>query len=165
MRIRRFIAAFSGAAALAVIGIAAPVASAQEEGRDVPNLRIPGGQRACSFSSLSFSSGSGDVPDNALTVSHGNGSAQRIWVMTYSAEAIVSIAGNRINLHWRLDGGGPEILGPEFFAGDTIFQTRTALGIRTVPGGVHNIRPSYQYVGGGTGTVFFRCLTVEARTK
>lgn len=164
MRIRRFIAAFSGAAALAVIGIAAPVVSAQDEGRDVPNLRIPGGQRACSFSSLSFSQASGDVADNALTVSHGNGSASRIWVMTLSSEAIVS-AGARINLHWRVDGGGPEILGPEFFAGDTIFQTRTALGIRTLPGGVHNVRPSYQYVGAGSGTVFFRCLTVEARTK
>lgn len=164
MRIRRFIAAFSGAAALAVIGIAAPALSAQEEGRDVPNLRIPAGQRACSFSSLSFSQANGDVPDNALTVSHGNGSASRIWVMTLSSEAIVA-SGARINLHWRLDGGGPEILGPEFFAGDVIFQTRTALGIRTVPGGVHNIRPSYQYVGSGSGTVFFRCLTVEARTK
>lgn len=138
------------------------VSYAQE--REVPNVpMIPGGQKACTFSANSTSSGVfSAVPGSLVTIN--NGLAARNVIVQFSSEAVISAAGQRLNVRLSIDGGPAQIFGPEFFAGDTIFSTRTAIWTVPMAAGVHTAQVMFN-VTGGTGTLWFRCLTAEGRTK
>jgi hypothetical protein len=164
MRIRRIIVALGIAVALAAVGITVPV-TAQEQDRETPNnMLIPGNQADCAFTLRSFSGGA-FIPDPDLFITVANGSATRVVILQLSAEAAVNTSGTRLNLRFSVDGGPASVFGPEFFSGDTIFSTRTAIVLPVTGGGLHSYRPFWQQSGGGTGSVFFRCFTGEARTR
>jgi hypothetical protein len=84
--------------------------------------------------------------------------------LTFSTE-IVAPSGGTVNLDYSIDGGAPFAIGPEFFADDAKFTTRTARALTGPPfvsltAGIHTIRPFLRAFG-GTGDAFFRCFTAE----
>src|SRR5262249_29233895 len=81
-------------------------------------------------------------------------------VLNFSTE-IVAPGGGTVNLDYSIDGGGPQPIGPEFFASDNpFFVTRTAVGATIPPfvgplsAGFHTIVP-FLTAFGGDGAAFF----------
>jgi hypothetical protein len=84
--------------------------------------------------------------------------------VTFSTE-IRAPSGGTVNVDYSVDGGALTVIGPEFFADDTLFTTRTARGVTgspfvTLSAGFHTIQPFLRAFG-GTGSAFFRCFTAE----
>lgn len=154
------------ALALGAIAFTPSIVAAQE--REMPVTPMIGaGGRDCDFSSDNYAPGAAFAPDPDILLSISNGTSPKHVIIQYSAEARVSGAGGRLDLRWSIDGGAPIVTGPEFFSGDTVFSTRTHISVVTIPAGNHTVRPFLRYTGpaGTVGSIFFRCGTVEGRTK
>lgn len=81
-------------------------------------------------------------------------------VLVFSAETRVA-PGGRMDVQYSVDGGPPQIAGPELFSSDSDqFATRTALGVINVPAGSHTIEPVVRSTTPGAG-LFFRCFHVR----
>jgi hypothetical protein len=164
MNIRKTILAI----ALGAIALTPSIAAAQE--REMPTGAMPligNAARDCDFSADSYTPSAAFTPDPDIFLTISNGSSPKNVIIQYSAEAAVSAAGGRLDLRWSIDGAAPIITGPEFYTGDTAFSTRTHMSVVTIPGGTHTVRPFFRYQGpaGSSGTIFFRCATLEGRTK
>ena len=164
MSIRKTVLAF----AITAIALTPSMVAAQE--REMPSGTTPligAAARDCDFSLDSYPAGGAFAPDPDILMTIANGSSPKNVIIQYSAESNVTAAGGRLDLRWSIDGGAPIITGPEFFSGDTVFSTRTHISVVTIAGGTHTVRPFLRYSGpgGSSGQIFFRCGTVESKTK
>jgi hypothetical protein len=139
-------------------------------GTDEPDVQIPAGQRF--FTTTHFTTAVA-FPNFALIpgfVSHNNGTATRIVIIRFSADAYNSVANSSSVVRVSIDGGACRIIGPELFnfqhiGTATPRQARTWQGVVATGPGVHTYRMCGSAFGGGTVSWGFRTLTVEARTQ
>jgi methylaspartate ammonia-lyase len=126
---------------------------------------IPGAQAVCTFSADGFVTAYPGTPASAPATISVPATGANVKI-TFSSEAMVDTVGDILAVSYSIDGGAPTIFGPEFFASNTSnFEAHTHTDIVVgLPGGTHTIQPYAYILGTGTGTLFFRCLTVEGST-
>ena len=138
--------------------------TAQAEEREVPiGSMITAAQFDCDYGLLGIPAGMGILDPNLL-VTINNGTVSRNVIIQFSTEAVVSQPGGRIDLKYSIDGGSCMVIGPLYFACDTEYNTRTAIGVIKLGAGVHTIVPCY-FTWDPAAAVWYRCLTAEGRTK
>ncbi len=167
MRIRRMVVAFGLATAMAA-GLGSSLISAQHR-LPQSEARIPAANYECINDAGGFNFGSTATQDPALIATVNNGKTARNWIVQLSAENETPAGNGFILVRYSIDGGPLVSIGPEFFSSDEgAIQTRTAIGVRSVGPGTHTLRVFWQLVGAGAGAtaqVYYRCLTVEAKTQ
>jgi hypothetical protein len=159
------IIAMSAAALSAGPSLAAQAGPARQQAQVTPQIPITGKQ-ACKTTSLTLPAGVST--DTGLTIPFTIG-VPRVITVLFSSEITVAAAGNTVNLDYKIDGVLQPVftMGPEFFADDTFFTSRTAFGLRTTTAGIpaplaagtHTITPFLTAFGAGGGTAFIRCFS------
>lgn len=150
--------AMSAAALSAGPSFAAQTESpARTQARAMPKLPETGKQ-VCSTALLALAAGVNT--STGLTITFTLGAAKPV-ALIFSTEVTVAALGNTVSVTYSIDGATPIIIGPNFFADDTLFTTRTAYGLTgTLKAGKHTITPFLEAFGAGGGTADFRCFAV-----
>jgi hypothetical protein len=144
--------------------------TAAEAARQAPAPLIPTNQRACATNLVTNLNGV--FQNSGLSASIHNGVETRNVIIQFSSETKVGNApaapgSNRLDVRYSINGAAPVVIGPEFFSVDRQnFATRTAIAVRTLGPGLWTIRPFFRTtIAGQQAQLFFRCLTLEARTE
>ncbi len=139
--------------------------TAQAEEREVPiGSLIKAGQFDCEYSQLGIPPGAVLVDPNLL-VTINNGTVPRNVIIQFSTENAVTTPGSRLFLTYSIDGGSCYCIGACWFSDDTVWATRTHIGVVELGPGVHTIAPCYSTNDPTGASVYYRCLTAEGRTK
>ncbi len=162
---RIIVSVFSAAVLLAgtaSFAIAEKGASNEKAGdRNIPAAVDHHANNECDTSVFTTSSTSYvAVPGSTVSVSNNFGTTRDTYV-NFTSETSSSTAGTRIDIAYRIDGGSAQVVGAEFGfrrAVNTLPGMGTHTGVIHVPAGTHTITPMVRIVGGGSGTLWFRCM-------
>jgi hypothetical protein len=130
---------------------------------------IPAGQRDVDLNIQTTFASPTPVPIPGSAVSINNGTTTRNVIVTFSSDAIVGDIGDLLFYSVSVDGGGCFVSGPQALADRTTFDSHTLVSVFSLGPGVHTIQPCFRVVPDGDGnqggSVGFRALTVEGRTR